>query len=209
MMGNSHPLLEQLAVALRGHVPELPVSFEGQWLESSRRTYQRKAQIGSGTGPYEDVVDLRWQGALTAREPVGGMAFLLTGEELHWVKTPAISPVLPVDISLSAYADYRTGQATFTAHLDGAYLPGLPVPIGPNLPDACAIERTAVETGRVTRLARASDKAFFVLLLPGGTLKMGRKRLWHLRDDVAGALAPDVRELLTHRRSGSVLLRQP
>lgn len=202
-------MLDELGVVLPGHVPEQPVSVEGKWLESSRRTYQTQAQLGSGSGPYVDVVDLRWQGVLTAREPIGGIAFLLTGDELHWVKTPAISPALPVDISLSAYADYRTGQATFTAHLDGAYLPGVPVPIGANLADACAIELSAVETGRVSRLARASGTAFFVLLIPGSALKMGRKRLWHLRDNVAGALAPNVRELLTHRRSGSVLLRQP
>ena len=152
-------------------------------------------------------MDLWWKGTLTADEPVGGVAFLRTDDELFWSKTSEISEELPVEISLHAYADYRTGRATFTARLDGADLPGVPVAIGSDLAAACSIEAISVETGRILCLGRASGAAFFVLLLPGAVLKMGRKRLWHVRDEFAASLPPAARELLTHRRTGTVPLR--
>ena len=204
MSSDTHPLLEALGAGLPEHVAAQPVAFAGQWLASSRRTYERQSQLGSGSGPYEEVVDLRWTGALTASEPIGGIAFLLTSDELFWGKTSQVSEEMPVEISLHAYADYRTGRATFTARLDGADLPGVPVEIGSDLSQACSIRVTALEIGRVACLARASGAAFFVLLLPGAVLKMGRKRLWHARDEFAAVLPPEIRELLTVRRSGSI-----
>jgi hypothetical protein len=66
-----------------------------------------------------------------------------------------------------------------------------------------------VTTGRVSRLARAESAAFYVLLVPGGVLEMGRKRLWRVRDEVASLLPANLRELLTRRRTGSVLAEPP
>lgn len=200
----THPLLEQLGTALEGHIPRLPVTLAGNWLEASRRTCQSEAQLGSRSGPYEDVVDLRWDGGLTADEPIGGIAFLLTDGETYWAKTPHISELLAVDISLHAYADYRTGRATFTARIGGADLPGVPVPIVRDLSATCTIEKTEMRTGCVSCLARAGATSLWVLLLPRSVLQMGRKRLWHVREKVAAALPSEVRGLLTERRSGHV-----
>ena len=149
-------------------------------------------------------MDLQWRGTLTGAGPIGGIAFLLTAGHLYWAKTPEISLTLSVQVSLDAYAEYTTERATLTASIAGAHLPGIPVSVRPDLADACIVEADAVTTGRVSCLAQANTAAFFVLLFPRGFLTMGRKRLWRVRDEIASSLTADMRELLTHRRTGSV-----
>jgi len=199
-----HPLLDQLDSSLRELVPGESVEFGGQWVTSSRLTYKSEPQCGSGSGPFVEVVDLRWRGALTSAGPISGVAFLLTADNLYWAKAAEVSLTLPVDVSLHAYAEYTAERATLTASLGGAFLPGVPVAGCPDLAGACALGPNVLTTGRVTCLARANAAAFFVLLIQRGLLKVGRKRLWRLRDDVASSLPPGIRELLTHRRTGSV-----
>jgi hypothetical protein len=199
-----HPVLDQLDAVLLDCVPREPVEFAGEWRERSRRTYQPETQHGTGSGPFTDVVDLRWRGALAGIAPIGGIAFLLAGERLYWAKTPEISPSLPVDLSLHAYADHLTGRATFTASVGGAYLPGVAVSVDGALEDACHIDLAGVTTGRVARLAQAPSASAFVVLFPRTLLTVGRKRLWRVRDELVSTLPPAVRELLTHRRSGDI-----
>jgi hypothetical protein len=57
-------------------------------------------------------------------------------------------------------------------------------------------------TGRVVTLARTDSVAFVAIVLPRIVLTVGRKHIWRLRDRVAVALPPDIRELLTRGRSG-------
>jgi hypothetical protein len=200
----NHPLLEQLDTALRDRIPGESVEFAGSWSKLSRRTYKSAAQLGTRSGPFADVVDVRWHGALTAANPIGGIAFLMTAASLYWVKAPEFSPTLPVDISLHAYTEYTTERATFTANIAGAYLPGVPVSVRSDLAEACSVEEGIVRTGRVSRLAQTSSAAFVVLLFPRGVLKIRRKRLWRVREEVAGVLPANLRELLTRHRTGSV-----
>ena len=201
----NHPLLDQLDITLRDVVPGDPVALTGAWSSLARRTYKSEAQLGTGSGPFADVVDVRWRGTLTGAGPIGGMAFLLTEGNLYWAKAPEISLALAVDISLNAYAQYETGRASFTASMAGAYLPGIPVCVSSDLTKACTVEQGIVRTGRVSCLARANSAALFVLLFPRALLKIGRKRLWRLRDEIASSLAAGVRDLVTRRRTGSVL----
>lgn len=200
----THPLLDQLNSSIGGLGPGESVDVGGEWTTSSRQTYKSEAQIGSGSGPFVEVVDVRWRGALTSASPFSGIAFLRTAESLYWAKAPEISATLPVDVSLHAYAGYTAEGATFTASLGGAFLPGVPVAGSPDLARACTLGPNVLITGRVTCLARTSSADFLVLLIPRGLLKMGRKRLWRLREDVAPSLPPVARELLTHRRTGVV-----
>jgi hypothetical protein len=200
----NHPFLDQLDSSMCDLVPAEPVEFGGEWKSSSRQAYRSEAQIGTGSGPFVEVVDCRWHGALTSAGPFSGIAFLLTATNLYWAKAPEASVTLPVDISLHAYAGHPTEGATFTASLAGAFLPGAPVAGSADLAGACALGPRVLITGRVTCLARTSSAAFFVVLIPRGVLKMGRKRLWRLRDDVASSLPTDTRELLVHRRTGSI-----
>jgi hypothetical protein len=201
-----HILLDRIDESLRDLVPPEAVALKGAWTPASRRTYTSAAQSGTGPGPAPDVVDLRWHGTLTASGPIGGIAFLLTAENLYWAKAAEVSPALPVDVSLHAYADHLIDRATFTARLAGAFLPGVPVSRNADLAQTCAIEAgAALTTGRVACLARTDATAFFVLLIQRGLLEIGRKRLWRIRDEIASSLAPGVRELLTRGRTGTVL----
>jgi hypothetical protein len=205
----NHPLLDQLDSSICDLVPGESVEFGGQWTTSSRRAYKAEAQIGTGSGPFVEVVDFRWRGALTSAGPISGIAFLLTADNLYWAKAPEVSLTLPVEVSFHAYAGYTAEGATFTASLAGAFLPGVPVAGSTDVAGACALGPEALLTGRVTCLARANSAAFFVLLIQRGLLKMGRKRLWRLRDDIASSLPPGIRELLARRRTGSVRAHPP
>jgi hypothetical protein len=204
---DNHPLLDQLDIALRDRVPEEPVAIAGEWSYPTRRTYKGEAQLGTGCGPFADVVDVRWRGTLTCAGPISGIAFILTGGNLYWAKAPEISLALPVNVSLHAYAEYTTQRATFTAKMAGAFLPGVPVSVSSDLAEACTVEQGILRTGRVSCLAQASSAAFFVLLFQRGLLKVGRKRLWRVHDEITSFLPPGMRELLTHRRTGTVLSR--
>ncbi len=198
----NHPFLDQLDLSLSGVIPAEPVELRGEWSESARRTYRSGAQIGSGSGPFADVVDLRWRGALTCNAPISGIAFLAVADTLYWVKASEASPSLEVGVSLHAYSGYTDQRATFAARLADSRLPGVPVPVAADLIEACALEPGVLTTGRVARVARASSAAFFVLLMPRSCLMFGRKRLWRLREELAAALPEGARQLLIHRRTG-------
>jgi hypothetical protein len=200
----NHPFLDQLDRSLSGVIPAEPVELRGEWSQASRRTYRSEAQIGTGSGPFVEVVDARWRGALTCNTAISGMAFLVAADSLYWVKASDVSPSLPVEVSLHAYAEYTNLGATFTASLADSGLPGVPVPVSPDLSDACDIEPGVLTTGRVTRVARTGSASFLVLLIQRSCLKVGRKRLWRLREEVAASLPEAARQLLTHRRTGAV-----
>jgi hypothetical protein len=198
----THPLLEQLDVVLRDLISPDRVFVTGEWSAAPRRTYESAAQVGSGAGPFVDVVDLRWRGVLMSPAPISGIAFLLTQTDLYWAKAPEVSESLSVGVSLHAYADHTSGGATFSANMGGAYLPGVAVTVHSKLEEVCALGQSSVRTGRVSCIAEANGVAFFVLLFQRGVIKVGRKRLWHVREVIASSLPPTPSELLTRRRSG-------
>lgn len=204
-----HPLFDELDASLAAIVPKEPVEFVGQWLPSARRTYEVARQSGTGSGPFVDVVDLRWLGTVACSVPIAGVAFLVTASELFWIKSIPAAHVLPVDVSLHAYADYSAERATFVASLGGAVLPGVPVARKGDLPGTCTLARPHLTTARVEQLVRADEAGFFVLLIQGRFLKVGRRRLWRAREEVALGLAPRVREILTRRRAGSIRWELP
>lgn len=199
-----HPFFDELDASLAGLIPEEPVECAGEWTQSERRTYQRPGQTGTGSSPFVDVVDQRWRGTLTGAVPIAGIAFLVTNAELFWVKSMPAAATLPVEVSLHAYADYSLKQATLTAGLGGAVLPGVPVACAPDLAGSCAVEPRRVTTSRLEQLAHAEEAAVAVLLIQGRFLKTGRGRLWRLKEELTSSLSPRVREVLTRGRSGSI-----
>ena len=112
----NHPLLDQLDSSIRGLVPGKSVEFGGEWTTSSRRAYKSEAQIGTGAGPFVEVVDFRWRGALTSAGPFSGIAFLVTAQGLYWVKAAESSLSLPVHVSFRAYAEYTRGRHVHCEH---------------------------------------------------------------------------------------------
>jgi hypothetical protein len=148
-------------------------------------------------------VDAFWKATVDCAQPVAGIAFLERGRSLDWVKSAPASLNLAIDVSLHAYADDPSLGATFSGGLGGERLPGVPVRCGADLEAACAIGPARAATGRAHRVAEIDGVAFVVLLLQRSLLKTGRNRLWRLRDAFAADLPPDVRDLLTRRRTGA------
>jgi len=196
----THPLLTRLDAALDGHIPSSVVELRGEWTTAVRRTY---ASAGASKGPVRDVVDARWHGTLAASDVMVGMALLETAGELEWIKAPTAAATLSVDVSLSAYAEFTSDRATFTANLAGGCLPGVSVRSRADLTAACVIEPAVVTMGHVTCVARTDGAAFHLLLLPRSVVKVGRGRLWRVRDEIASSLPADVRSVLTRGRTGS------
>ncbi len=199
-----HPIFDQLDSTLGDLVPHDTVELCGEWSTFSRRTYKSEAQLGTGSGPSVDVVDLVWRGTLASPTAITGIAFLLTANGLVWAKAADASMTLPVDVSLTAYAGYTTERATFTASMGGAGLPGVSVPGSAILAEACALGPNVLTTGRVVCLAEANTAAFAVFLIQRRILKVGRTRLWRLRDEIASSLPAGIRDLLTSRRTGVI-----
>jgi hypothetical protein len=204
-----HPLFDELDASLAALVPNEPVELVGNWLPATRRAYETASQSGARSGPFVDVVDLRWRGTLACAAPIAGVAFLVTVAELFWAKSTPASASLDVDVSLHAYADYSLKLATFTAAIGGAVLPGIAVPCGVDLSGACTMGQRHLATGRVEQLAQTEQAALVVLLIQGRFLKVARHRLWRIRKELAASLPPDVRDILTRRRSGSIPSESP
>lgn len=56
-------------------------------------------------------------------------------------------------------------------------------------------------------LVQVKGVAFAVMLLPASSVKVGRNRLWCLRERLAARLRPELRGLLTTGRSGRIATR--
>ena len=199
----------ELNASLSDIVPNNSVAFRGEWGASTRRTYQRESQVGSGAGPFVEVVDVRWSGALTCSVPIVAVAFLLTPKALFWSKSAPASASQSVCLSLHAYAEYSLQRATFTTSIGGAHLPGIPVAVEGELRQACTLGASHQTTGHIARLACIDEVVLLVLILPGSVVKVGRNRLWHIRNDLAPHLPPHIHDLLTRRRSGIVRPEPP
>lgn len=199
-----HPVFDELEASLAGLVVSEPVELSGSWLPTTRRTYEAAGQSGTGSGPFVEVVDFRWRGQLSCAVPIAGIAFLATASELFWSKTPPPALLPEVNVSLHAHADYTQNRATFMANIAGALLPGLAVAFAGDPAAVCTVGNARLTTARVEPLAGTEEAAFFSLLLPASALKIGRHRLWRVREELTPSLPPRVLEILTRRRSGSI-----
>ncbi len=196
-------LLERLDTELAAAaVARGQVTVTGDWTSRTRRTYQAAEQLGSGAGPYVEVVDQLWNGRLCGAHPFTGIAFMHTESGLYWAKAAHLSAELGIRVSVHGTKDDTDG-VMFSAGLDDAFLPAVPADRAFDHPSECLLATEVVPLGRVSCVARAGGNAFFVVLFAAYSVKFGRNRLWRLRDPIADRLAPDLRELLTRRRAGS------
>jgi hypothetical protein len=195
--------LEELDVAVAKVVPHEPVAFPGQWASSTRRTYE-SAQSRPGVGPFVDVLDTFWTGSLVGASPIAALVFLASPTGVRWVKSVPATFGQPVRLSLHAYADCSPSLAILGASVGDAVLPGVPVAYTGSPTESCAISASPILTGRVALLASADRADILVLLIQAGLTRIGRNRLWRLRDEYASVLPPRAREVLTRRRTGSI-----
>jgi hypothetical protein len=198
-----HPFLDQIDAALQELFPEQRVDVRGEWRSRPRRVYKSADQLGSGSGPYVEVVDHVWEGELTSIDPFTGMVFLLSGTGVYWAKAAHVSCTLPVRVSLHAYAGYDGDGVMFFANVGGAGAPSVTVSASTEAPRGILVAPSIIPMGRVVCLARADETAFFVVLIQGRFVKFGRNRLWRLRETLASRVPDDVRELMTRCRAGT------
>jgi hypothetical protein len=197
-----HPIFQELDSALDGLVNSEPIELAGSWLPATHRTYERATQLGSGEGPFREIVDWRWRGQLSSAAPIVAVAFLVTSGECAWSKSSPPQPQLEVDFSFHVYAEYQPDRATFAARVTNAVL-SAPVAWKNGPAATCELAAAALRTARVETVLQTQEATFALLLLPADVVKTGRHRLWRVRDSVASALPANSRELLTRRRSGS------
>jgi hypothetical protein len=133
--------------------------------------------------------------------PIAGIAFLATGNELTWVKSCPPFPRLGLHVSVTAYADYAHDRATLGVSLGGSHLPGVPVPIREPLPAPIPVPSGTHATCAAIHVTSAGPVEIFAILLPGRFVRVGRNRLWRLRDEYAQPLPAEIRTLLTRRRA--------
>ena len=198
-----HDVIDELEASLAGIVPEERVELSGSWSQSRRRTYASSSQLGSGSGPFVDGLDLTWDGTLACAAPLAGVAFLLHPEGGCWARSEraTLNPSLRVFLLATAYDD---GRALLGMLFHGAYLPihSVPVSGGWNPIEALALGPMTLTTGRMHVIAAAEGMTFAVILLQGSLLKSGRCGNWRLREKHASTLPARPRELLTRRRKG-------
>jgi len=198
-------VIPQLAAAVTAMGPTHEVELAGEWSTSNRKTYGDSSQLGSGDGPFIDVVDAQWRAVLKCAVPMVGMAFMDTPATTFWMKAvaPAVDPA--VGISLVAHAGAVSGHASFGANLFEAFVPAVPVAYGEitRLIDCCAVGDAHAFTGSAHVVAAVDDNRFVVLLLPRSLVEVGRKRLWHFRPEFASSLEGSLR-IFAKGRAGTL-----
>lgn len=202
-MGTSDDAIERLADALTPRVDLVAVRVDGAWTRSTRRTYARPDQAGSGEGPFVDVEDAVFRGACTAATPIAAIAFLVRSDAIHWVKSAPAALALPLEIALRAAPALDATRATFGASLHRGHLPAPPVACGADPVAACVLGSTETTTGRAHVLATIDDARIIAIFLPGSALRVGRNRLFSLRPELTDALPEDLRALV-RGRSGAI-----
>ena len=174
----------------------------GTWSTTRTRVYASPSQLGTGSGPYREVTHARWTGVIECTLPLAGIAMLHTAGTIHWAKSnpPVMNPAL--GISLYASGPSVPTGAQFRLSFHETLLPSVPIDCGPDLPASCTLASPPIATGRVFSAAHSADVTFALLLLPAPLTKVGRNRLWRLRDNVAAALPEPLRAILTRGRAG-------
>lgn len=194
-----YPLIQQLSSAIELLAPPEAVSITGEWSHSRRKSYMDASQLGSGMGPFVEIVDHRWRGSCACAVPLAGFGFMVTPTAAFWVKSPPATLNPMVQVSFHVWADYQPGQATFAANMLGSYLPAVPVASVESPAVACSLGPGNTTTGRAHTIASIDGVEFIAVFLPQPLLKVGRNRLWRFRSAYTPALPLDVQQFLQGR----------
>ena len=198
------PFLRLLQDSLASFRTGAMAHLAGEWRARSRRTYRDSSQLGSGVGPFIDVTDFCWEGSLAGPTAMAAIGFLRTATALHWVKSCPPQPTMEITIAAEAHADCRPDMATVGFGVGGSQLPAVLVSVTPAIPHSLPVVTGERAVCGLLSVMRATPVEFFVLLLPDHMVRVGRNRLWQLRDEHAAALPEQIRSVLTRRRRGDV-----
>jgi hypothetical protein len=140
----------------------------------------------------------------TLGEVLAGVLFLRhsPAEPWAWAKSapPAPGPVL--SITLSRWASER--RCTFGAAFHRAARPAEALTLVAEPAASCRFA-PSLRIGRADVVARCAGAEVALLVLPPEPLRVGRSRLWRVRDELAGALPEEARAVLTRGRTGILL----
>jgi len=134
---------------------------------------------------------------------VVGIAVLAIDQGVYWVKSQPPVARGVVRFSVWGWAG-RPCCVSFAGGFHGAGTPSVPVEISDEPPTSCIVGSSRTSTGLLHVVARIGRAAFGVVLLPASAVKVGRNRLWHLREGIASELSPELHHLTTRGRSGEV-----
>jgi hypothetical protein len=184
-------------------IPPERVALVGSWSRPMRRQYKSPAQLGSGTGPYVNIIDAIWRGTTECRVPVVGIAFLQTADGVYWAKSAPAALAQPIDICIRGYANYAPEYAMLSCGLGDGGLPGIQLRASSDLRECCRMGLGETTTGVPYQVCETDAGRFFIVLVQQALARTGRCRLWRLRRRAALLLPVATRELLTQRRRGS------
>lgn len=196
-------LFEQLQALLPVAIPPIPVVLAGSRSAPVRRVYASPAQYGTGSGPFENVVDAKWSGTVQCEVPVAGIAFMEFNGRTYWAKSAPAAFDQPFSATLTGFQDYSYDRATFSAGLGESWLPGVPVSVTRDLEDRFEVALGPTSTGVPHCICKTPEARFYVVLVQQALARTGRCRLWRLRRPAAALLPPDLQRLFTQRRSGT------
>ena len=156
-------------------------------------------------GEWTSKPHLDWNGVATAEEPIVALVFLTRGAEVHWSKSErARGSNVPVRLALFWYDTVgKDVQVNFSVGGGGGRWQTLLPFIGYQP----AIEPGPYVTGRVQLFARIEGSPpvdCHVLFVAAQQVRVGRSGLWRVNRDVAVALEPALRHLLTRGRTGTL-----
>jgi len=179
------------------------VRIAGAWSPKPQLRYASAAQLGTGEGPYLQTVDWRWDGTVECAASLVGIAILMVEERAYWVKSQPPVAQAAVSVMAAGWAA-QADSVSFGGAFHGAYPPSVPVQISDEPPASFVLGSEETSTGLLHVVAGAGGATFGLVLLPGAAVKVGRNRLWHLRNEVASRLPPELNGLLTRGRSGEL-----
>ena len=190
--------------ALREVLPAEEVRIAGAWSAKPQLRYASPTQQGTGEGPFVETVDWRWEGTVESATPVAGIAIRVIDHRASWAKSQPAVAQAPLVILATGWAE-SPGSVSFSGGFHGASLPSAPVDLSAEPPASVVLGPSRTKTGLLHVVARAGRAALAVVLVPGSAVKVGRNRLWHLRDEFASRLPPDLQRLMTRGRSGQLV----
>jgi hypothetical protein len=179
------------------------VQMSGAWNVKRQRRYASPTQSGTGEGPFIETFDWRWEGTFLGSSPLVGLALLSSARHTYWAKSAPPGSCPEVCVLVTGWVD-ASHQVSATGSFHGSGLPSIPVAIHDEPPVSCIIGASRGSVGIPHVVMRLEPLVFSVLLLPASAIKVGRKRLWHLREKLASGIPPSLRQILTRRRSGQI-----
>jgi hypothetical protein len=142
----------------------------------------------------------RWEGSISASEPIVAMSFLCHGNDVYWAKSrKTMAAEIPICLLLTSEAE-PTGLYVIWDIGHGQRQLRLGTPAETDL--AASIERDLVVGEPFLFATVGPHVALLGLVLLRAQVHGRRNSLWALREEYLGALPPIWKEIMVHGRTG-------